>query len=176
MGIKISYAITCCNEEETINLVKFLYKNKRDEDEICVLLDKPKCNEFLLNALYKFSSSDWITLKESKFNGDFSDWKNELNNICKGDFIVNLDADEMITSHFMDFLPLIIENNPEVDFYWVPRINIVKGIGLSHVEKWGWNVNKLEYYIEEKEFDLDNPKDLDEYNLLKKYDLIIEKN
>jgi hypothetical protein len=148
MGVKISYAITCCNEEETINLVKFLHKNKRDEDEICVLLDKPKCNEFLLNALYKFSSSDWITLKESKFNGDFSDWKNELNNICKGDFIVNLDADEMITSHFMDFLPLIIENNPEVDFYWVPRENYVTGITQEHIQKWGWKLdsqNRINY-------------------------------
>jgi hypothetical protein len=37
-------------------------------------------------------------------------------------------------------------------------------------------VSKLEDYIEEKEFDLDNPKDLDEYNLLKKYDLIIKES
>ena len=30
--------------------------------------------------------------------------------------------------------------------------------------------------IEEKEFDLSNPQDLDEYNLLKKYNLIIKED
>ena len=140
--MKISYALTCCNEEEIINLIKFLHTNKRDEDEIYVLLDKPKCSEFLLNALYKFSSSDWITLKESKFNGDFSEWKNELNNMCKGDFIVNLDADEMISKDFMNLLPEILKNNSEVEFYWVPRENYVLGITPEHIQKWDWKLDK----------------------------------
>ena len=42
------------------------------------------------------------------------------------------------------------------------------------MEKWKWNITKHENYITEKEFDLDNPKDLDEYNLLLKYNLIID--
>jgi hypothetical protein len=57
----------------------------------------------------------------------------------------------------------------------VPRINIVEGIGLNHVEnKWGWNISKLDTQINEKELDLDDPRDRDEYELLKKYNLIIE--
>jgi hypothetical protein len=40
----------------------------------------------------------------------------------------------------------------------------------------GWNISKLDTMIEEKEFDLDNPKDRDEYELLKKYNLIIKEN
>jgi len=78
--MKISYAITVCNEnDETVRLIKFLYENKRPEDEICILLDKPKASEWLIDELYRFSSSNWITLKESAFQGDFSKWKNELN-------------------------------------------------------------------------------------------------
>jgi hypothetical protein len=34
----------------------------------------------------------------------------------------------------------------------------------------------LESQIGEKELNLNNPQDLDEYNLLKKYNLIIEEN
>jgi len=58
----------------------------------------------------------------------------------------------------------------------VPRINTVEGITQEHINKWGWQISKLESMVEEKEFDLDNPKDLDEYNLLKEYNLIIEEN
>jgi hypothetical protein len=56
----------------------------------------------------------------------------------------------------------------------VPRINTVENIGLSHIDIWKWNITKNENYTTEKELDLDNPKDLDHYNLLKKYNLIIE--
>ncbi len=34
--MKISYAITVCNEnDEAVRLIDFLHKNKRPEDEIC---------------------------------------------------------------------------------------------------------------------------------------------
>ena len=83
--MKISYAITVCNElEEIKRLVPFLYKRKHPEDEICVLLDKPKASQSLLDILYWWSSNDWITLKESAFQGHFSDWKNEYAAECEG--------------------------------------------------------------------------------------------
>jgi hypothetical protein len=41
--MKITYAITVCNElEEITNLLNFLIKNKRKEDEIVILFDKKK--------------------------------------------------------------------------------------------------------------------------------------
>lgn len=172
--IKISYAITCCDELiEIQRLIYFLRQHKRPEDEICVLLDKPKVSQELLDQLYRYSSANWIVLKESEFKGHFADWKNELNKICSGDVIVNLDADEIPNPHLIENLPFILENN-ESDIILVPRINTVQGIGLSHIQKWGWKVSKLENIKEEKIFDLSNPKDLDEYNLLKQYNLIIE--
>ena len=138
----ISYAITVCNEEKEIKqLLDFLLKHKRQEDEICVLLDKPKANLFLLDMLYKYSPNDHILLKESAFQGDFSEWKNELNRMCKGDYIVNLDADEIPDEHLITYLPQILEEN-NVDLIRVPRINTVEGITQEHIEKWGWNISK----------------------------------
>jgi hypothetical protein len=99
--MKISYAITVCNElEEIEKLIKFLHSNKRTEDEICVLLDKPKASDYLLNQLYRYSSANWIFLKESAFSGHFADWKNELTRMCSGDYIFQIDADELPTKFF----------------------------------------------------------------------------
>ena len=140
--MKISYSITVCNEnDETIRLIEFLHKNKRPEDEICVLLDKPKTTQYLLDNLYKFSSNNWITLKESAFKNDFSQWKNELNTMCKGDYIFNIDADEMPSENLIKYIPEIIEQNFEVLVYALPRVNTVEGLTQDHIQKWGWNVN-----------------------------------
>ena len=139
---KISYAITVCDELNEINrLVKFLLNNKRPEDEICVLLDKPKASPELLDQLYKYLSADWITLKESAFQGHFADWKNELTRMCSSDYIFQIDADEIPHSHLIESLPFILENN-ESDIILVPRINTVKGITEQHLKAWGWKMNE----------------------------------
>jgi hypothetical protein len=114
---------------------------------------------------------------KGEFNRHFADWKNSLKDLCRGDYIFFLDADEIPHEDLIQTLPEILEINPDMDVFLVPRINTVDGIGLSHVKyKWKWSVSKFESMVEKKEFDLDNPQDLDEYNLLKEYNLIIEEN
>ena len=141
--MKISYAITVCNElEEVKKLINFLHTNKRTEDEICVLLDKPKASQELIDWLYRYSSSDWITLKESSFQEHFADWKNELIKMCSGDFIFQIDADELPHENLIANLPSILEHNSAVDLYAVPRVNTVEGLTQEHIVKWRWNVNE----------------------------------
>ncbi len=139
--MKISYAITVCNEEEDIEvLIETLRKLKRPEDDINLLLDKPKAPHTLVDLLYRYSSNDTITLKESAFPGDFSEWKNELNQMCKGDYIFNIDADELPTSLLIQNLPYFIDQG--VEAIAVPRVNTVEGITKEHIAKWGWNLNE----------------------------------
>ena len=141
--MKISYAITVCNElEEIKRLIDFLHQYIRPEDEICVLLDKPKASQQLVDQLYRYSSSNWINLKESAFQGHFADWKNELNEMCSGDYIFQIDADEYPHLHFIENLPAILEHNSAVELYVVPRVNIVEGLTQEHIQKWGWNINE----------------------------------
>jgi len=141
--MKISYAITVCNElEEIKRLVPFLYKRKRPEDEICVLLDKPKASQSLLDILYWWSSNDWITLKESAFQGHFADWKNELTRMCSSDYIFQIDADEIPHISLMQNLPTLLEENQLIDIIRVPRVNTVEGLTKEHIQRWGWNVNE----------------------------------
>jgi hypothetical protein len=171
----ISYAITVCNEiKEIQTLLNFIIQHKQPQDEICVLLDKPKASVDLIDILYKFSSNNHILLKESEFNEDFSEWKNKLNNMCTGNFIFNIDADEIPHLHLLKNIHSIISKNPELDLLTVPRINTVENIGLSHIKRWGWGISKLDSFIEEKEFNFNNPSDKDEYLLLREYNLILE--
>jgi hypothetical protein len=137
----ISYAITICNElDEIKHLVPFLHKHKRPEDEICVLLDKPKASQELLDQLYRYSSANWINLKESAFQGHFADWKNELTRMCSGDYIFQIDADELPNELLIENLHSILENN--VDVILTPRVNIVQGITPQHIQAWGWKQNE----------------------------------
>lgn len=143
--MKISYAITVCNEfVEIQRLITFLRKNKRSQDEIVVLVDMTK-NEptsELLGYLHRLSSSNYIHLSEQKFNNHFADWKNALVSLCTGDFIFQIDADEYPNEQLIALLPEILESNPNVDLYWVPRINTVEGITPEHIQQWRWNVNE----------------------------------
>lgn len=173
--MKISYAITVCNElEEVKRLVNFLHHNKREQDEIVILADSPKMSQELQDQLYIYSSANWIKLIESKFEGHFADWKNQLTSYCTGDFIIQLDADEVLNERLVESLPYILESNPELDVLLVPRINTVSGITKRHVNQWGWRLSKMESpnLIEEKEIDTES----EEYRLLKEGGFIIEEH
>jgi len=138
--MKISYAITVCNElEEVKRLINFLHQHKRSEDEICVLLDKPKASPELLYQLSVYSSEGFIILTESEFKGHFADWKNQLMDLCSGDYIFQIDADEIPNDNLIENLPAILEN--DVDVVLIPRVNIVQGITQQHIQHWGWKQN-----------------------------------
>lgn len=173
--MKISYAITVCNEfEELMRLLNLLITNKRDEDEIIVQCDQGNTTPEVYQVLDQFCSK--INVIEFPLKDNFAAFKNNLKKHCIGDWIIQLDSDEFLTIDFLQSLHLILQDNPTTEVFLLPRINTVDNLGLSHIQKWRWNVSKKENFIEEKEFDLDNPQDLDEYSLLKQYDLIIEEN
>jgi GT2 family glycosyltransferase len=138
--MKISYAITVCNEVEEIKrLLSFLLEYKREEDEIVVLMDNKGSDEVweYLKSIGKNS----ILLHKDKFNNDFSKWKNHLNSLCSGDYIFNIDADEIPSETLVKNIHQILELNPDVIAYAVPRVNTVEGLTQEHIQKWGWNVN-----------------------------------
>ncbi len=139
--MKISYAITVCNEfVEIQRLVNFLVKNKRPKDEIVILYDEgngdPEIEEYLRA---KSINGEFIWYKD-KFNNHFSDWKNKLASFCSGDYIYQLDADEMISEYAIDNLPMVLQYN-SVDVVQVPRVNTVEGLTQQHIDKWGWRLN-----------------------------------
>ena len=135
----ISYAILTHNEGEYIEtLLSFLTTNKRAEDEI-VIVDDFSDDELTKSVLDKYK--DQITLQYRVFDGDATQ-KNYLNSLCTKDYILQLDADELVSSDFLSMLPDLLELNNTVDLFIMPRINTVDGLTPEWSNKWGWRVNE----------------------------------
>jgi glycosyltransferase involved in cell wall biosynthesis len=134
----ISYAILTHNEGNYISkLIPFLLEYKRDQDEI-VIVDDYSDDQITKDILDKYKSE--IVLKYREFDGDASQ-KNYLNSICTGDYILQLDADELVSEWFIQALPTILKSNQEVDLFIMPRINTVNGLTQEWITKWNWRVN-----------------------------------
>ena len=142
--MKISYAITVCNEFiEIQRLIYFLLQNKRHEDQIVVLYDEANGDPEVLTFLKPhFMFNEEFTLHTAKFEGHFADWKNKLTSLCNGDYVFQIDADEIPSKFLIENLPILLEENPEIDVLLAPRENYVTGLTQEHINKWGWVVDE----------------------------------
>jgi len=142
--MKISYAITVCNEVQEIKkLVKLLKEIKRPQDEVVILYDQKNGTEEIATWLTKMNKHTNIHFWKGFFDNHFADWKNKLTEYCSGDYIFQIDADEMPNSFLIENLPTILESNPDNEIYLVPRVNTVEGLEDKHIQKWGWRINEL---------------------------------
>jgi len=137
--MKISYAILTHNEGEYIGkLLNFLVNHKRTEDEIVIVDDH---SDDSLTKKYLEDYKPHIKLYYRTFDGDHTQ-KNYLNSLCTGDYILQLDADELVNPEFLKMLPGLLEDNNETDLFIMPRINTVEGLTQEYIQKWRWNVNE----------------------------------
>jgi glycosyltransferase involved in cell wall biosynthesis len=148
--MKISYAVTVCNEFiEIQRLITFLLQHKRPQDEIVVQMDltlddmknHPEDKRQVHSYLMKHNAQGNIRLAFCPLNNDFAAFKNNLTQHCTGDYIFQIDADEIPCTPILESLPDILQGNPDVDVYLVPRVNTVEGMNQDHMQQWGWNVN-----------------------------------
>ena len=141
----ISYAIPVCNEwMELENLLNYLFKHKREQDEIVVQCDKGNTTPSVYQVLQEYSTYYSVGFKIIEFplNKDFASFKNNLKEHCSGDYIFQIDADEYPDDYLMDTIETVINMNDKVDIFWVPRINKVNGLTKEHIAQWGWNVDQ----------------------------------
>ena len=140
--MKISYAITVHNElEELTKLLDFLNKKIREEDEIVIQYDEGSVTDEVLEFLKIKKEIHGYTVVGFPLNKDFASYKNNLKANCKGDYIFQIDADEIPHEVMVAYLPEVLETNP-VDIIFVPRVNTVNGLTQKHISKWKWNVNE----------------------------------
>ena len=140
--MKISYAITVCDElEEIKRLVTFLLEHKDVRDEIVITFDhkngSKEVEKYLRSQTEEIS---WHTAWPP-FERDFSKLKNYTKSMCKGDYIFHLDADEIPHEVLMEQIHTILEMN-DVDLVWIPRVNTVEGLTEEWANKWGWRVTE----------------------------------
>ncbi len=144
--MKISYAITVCNEFiEIQKLVLFLLNHKRDKDEIVILYDSKNGDKGVEEFLRSHSVNNQFMWYEGDFDNHFANWKNKLTSLCNGDFIFQIDADEYPNKELLETLPFLLEINKDVDVMLVPRVNTIKGLTQDHIAKWRWSINEKEW-------------------------------
>ena len=140
--MKISYSILTHNETDSLlKLIDFISVYKDENDEI-VILDDYSDNKETKKILDTTTSIYDIKFEQRHLLKDYGGQKNHLKNMCTGDYIFNLDADELPNKWLMKNIKTILEANPTIDLYWVPRVNLVEGITQDHMQQWGWNVNE----------------------------------
>ena len=139
--MRISYAIPVCNEHLELNrLISLLLQNKRNEDEIVIQCDQGNTTSEVYEVLSKYNNL--VNVIQYPLRGNFASFKNNLKDNCVGDWIFQIDADEMLHEVFIQNLPQILADNPTVQLFCLPRINTVEGLTQEHIQKWGWNVNE----------------------------------
>jgi len=140
--MQISYSILTHNETDSLlKLIEFIVEHKDEEDEI-VILDDYSDNGKTKEILDSMCSIHEIKFEQRHLLKDYAGQKNHLKNMCGGDYIFNLDADELPNKWLIKNIKTILEANPSIDLYWVPRVNTVEGLTQEHINKWRWNVNE----------------------------------
>ena len=131
--MKISYSILTHNETDSLKkLIEFLVNHKDKEDEI-VILDDYSDNKKTIELLDAYCSIYEIKFEQRHLLKDYAGQKNYLTRMCSGDYIINVDADEMPHKWLMKNIKEILESNPTIDLYWVPRVNTVDGLTQEHI-------------------------------------------
>ena len=141
---KVSIAITVCNEiVELKRLIELLLANISANFEIQILVDKDNVTTEVKDYISELMNitSD-IYVHEYPMNNDFATFKNYLNSCCNGEYIFQIDADEYPHNDLIKILINILDANPNIEMYQIPRINTVENISNEYINQMGWSVNK----------------------------------
>jgi glycosyltransferase involved in cell wall biosynthesis len=145
--MRISYAIPVCNEHvELEKLLSFLVKHIDENDEIIIQCDKGNTTPEVYKVLDSFKApvglKDPLKVIEFSLNSHFSKFKNNLKEHCTGDWIFQIDADELPHESLIANLKELLKLNTNTEMLLVPRVNTVNGLTQEHINKWRWNVNE----------------------------------
>ena len=138
--IKLSYGITVCNEAvELERLLLFLSTHKDRQDEILVLQDSSDTDERVSAVLGNYQ--DKLTVRKEKLDGDFATFKNKLLDMASGDYLFQIDADELPAKTLISKLKAELTRHHTYDCFAVPRVNLVTGLTQEFIDKWNWKTD-----------------------------------
>ena len=144
----ISYLVTCKNEGESLYQLLRLLNQYKDGNE-CVVLDDYS-DDSNTQYILKLATCDinnstgFIRLYQHALNNNYSEHKNYGKSLCKGKYIFQIDADELPSETLLQSIPDLINLNPDVDLFWIPRINDFVGVNQQNATQWGWKLTPYE--------------------------------
>jgi len=149
---KVSYLITVSTETDTLrkllSIVGTVVKNS--DDEVIVLIDseakdnqetKNILSEFAVKMGYEMIEKKTCKVLEHPLDRNYGAHKNFGIERSSGDFIFQIDGDEYPPDALIgENLHALLEANPTMEAYAVPRINDFRGVTPQHAAQWGWKL------------------------------------
>ena len=133
----LSYLVTTHNETDCLDeLLSKLTSTKKTNHEI-VLLDDYSDNPTTISIIEKYKSS--INFQQKKLQNDYGAHKNYGISLCKGEWIFQIDADELPTDVLLENIDVLLQSNANNETLWLPRLNYFVGVTQTDIEMWGWN-------------------------------------
>lgn len=144
----ISYCISVYNEKEEISRLLDILTNAKTKNEEIVVLQTYRDQSEKESILYQDIKSIILQFNidihdEFHFENKFSNMKNYLNSLATKEYIFNFDADELIPHSALEKYRKIIQENQNIDLYYIPRINTVEGLTEDDIKSWSWKINEF---------------------------------
>lgn len=139
----ISYLITTKNGTDQLkNLL--LCIEKYIENNECIILDDYSDNNETLTILNDFEKKNNFKVIKHHLNNHYSNHKNYGKKYCTGNYIFQIDDDELPCDNLMENLIPLIDANPTIECFLIPRINDFIGVNHDNAKKWGWHLSSYE--------------------------------
>jgi glycosyltransferase involved in cell wall biosynthesis len=139
--MKLSYLVTTHNETESLRKCLNNIRTYRDEgDEIVVLddfSDDPMTQS--ITTELQLNTKDVKVVKHA-LSKDYGAHKNFGNQQTSGNWIFQIDGDEIPNPNLIINLKAFIGANPQVELWCVPRINDQRGVTEGDAREFGWRL------------------------------------
>ena len=141
----ITYAVTTHDEGKYLEHLMAQLNHKLVTDEIVIVDDYS--TDCTTRGLLEIAKSTGYRVFEHSLEGDFATHKNQISQYATGEYIFQIDADELLSDHLLFHVDEILEQNPQIDVFHIPRINKVAGLTPEDIARWGWTVNEEEWVM-----------------------------
>jgi len=139
----ISYLVTAKNTGFELQfLLERLYKYGQNNE--CIILDDHSDDPVTLQVLNNTSNNSFFKVHKHKLDRNYSEHKNYGKSQCQGEYIFQIDDDELPSEILLESLKELIELNSTVELFWIPRINDFKGVNPQNAAQWGWKLTPYE--------------------------------
>lgn len=126
--MSITYSVTVTDELNQIKrLHHTLLNSRKPEDEIAAVhlyRDEAEMNDPLHIEIKDYLLDNFDIYCNYKNINDIAHLKNYICDLSSKDYIVLLDANEMVNIQTITLWNQVILNEPEYDIFWTPRINL----------------------------------------------------
>jgi glycosyltransferase involved in cell wall biosynthesis len=115
-------------EKLLISLIPYIGRN----DEIIVLQDITNKDTTVSKLLQQYKKK--LIVIEKPLNNDFAAFKNVFLTVANGNYLFQIDADEIPNAFLIKNLKKIILTIGDCDCFMIPRINIVNESTSEHIK------------------------------------------